>query len=227
LVWPGDEYSTFEAFKLQVIAGQQIGLSGISWWNTDIGGFSTLKPKSPTFRDLLVRWFQYGTFSPVMRLHGDRCPEYTPKKKDGTELFFAAQPNEIWSFGKRIEKIMIKYIEIRKALLPYTKQLFKEAHEQGDPLIRTLFYEFPEDEKCQDVCDEYFYGGDMLVAPIFKRFARKREVYLPKGAKWQSAINGKMYEGGQTVTVKAKLDQIPVFLRDGRQYESVCRIGKK
>ncbi|MGN0562626.1 MAG: TIM-barrel domain-containing protein [Candidatus Fimenecus sp.] len=227
LVWPGDEYSTFESFKLQVIAGQQIGLSGISWWNTDIGGFSTLKPKSFTFRDLLVRWFQYGTFSPVMRLHGDRCPEYTPKKKDGTELFFAAQPNEIWSYGKRIEKIMIKYIEIRKAMLPYTKQLFKEAHEQGDPIIRTLFYEFPEDERCQDICDEYLYGGDMLVAPIFKRFARKRAVYLPKGAKWQSAIDGKMYEGGQTVTVKAKLDQIPVFARNGKHYELVCRIGKK
>lgn len=226
LVWSGDVESTFEAFNRQIVAGQQIGLTGISWWNTDIGGFSTPNPKSLTFRNLLIRWFQYGTFSPVMRLHGDRAKDIIPEKADGTKLLFSGQPNEIWSFGKRAEKIMMKYIKIRKTMLPYTKQLFLEAHEFGDPIIRTLFYEFPEDKKCQEVCDAYLYGGDMLIAPILKRFARKREVYLPKGAKWKSAINGKMYEGGQTVTVKAKLDQIPVFLRDGRQYEYVQKIGE-
>lgn len=113
------------------------------------------------------------------------------------------------SFGKRRERIMTKYIRIRNAMKPYTKQLFEQAHNFGDPIIRTLFYEFPNDETCWNISDEYMYGSDMLVAPITEQFSTKRKVYLPKGATWQSTINGKIYEGGETVKVSARLTKFP------------------
>lgn len=226
LVWSGDIDSKFDVLARQIVAGQQIGIAGIPWWNTDIGGFFTSNPQSPEFKNLLVRWFEYGAFCPVMRLHGDRAKDYIPEKADGTKLLFSGQPNEIWSYGKRVERILTKYIQIRNSMKPYTKQLFEQAHKYGDPIIRTLFYEFPDDENCWSISDEYMYGGDMLVAPITEQFSTKRTVYLPKGARWQSAINGKTYEGGQTVKVSARLDQIPVFLRNGNQYDLVKQIGE-
>lgn len=226
LVWSGDIDSKFDVLARQIVAGQQIGIAGIPWWNTDIGGFFTSNPQSPEFKNLLVRWFEYGAFCPVMRLHGDRAKDYIPEKADGTKLLFSGQPNEIWSYGKRVERILTKYIQIRNSMKPYTKQLFEQAHKYGDPIIRTLFYEFPDDENCWSISDEYMYGGDMLVAPITEQFSTKRTVYLPKGARWQSAINGETYEGGQTVKVNARLDQIPVFLRNGNQYDLVKQIGE-
>lgn len=226
LVWSGDVESNFDVLAKQIVAGQQIGIAGIPWWNTDIGGFFKSNSNSPEFEDLLIRWFEYGAFSPVMRLHGDRAEDYIPEKADGTKLLFSGQPNEIWSYGKRAERIMTKYIQIRNSIKPYTKQLFEQATNYGDPIIRTLFYEFPEDENCWNISDEYMYGEDMLVAPIVKQFSTKRKVYLPKGAKWQSAINGKMYNGGETVKISAKLDQIPVFLRNGKHYNLVKQIGE-
>ena len=226
LVWSGDIDSKFDVLARQIVAGQQIGIAGIPWWNTDIGGFFTSNPQSPEFKNLLVRWFEYGAFCPVMRLHGDRAKDYIPEKADGTKLLFSGQPNEIWSYGKRVERILTKYIQIRNSMKPYTKQLFEQAHKYGDPIIRTLFYEFPDDENCWSISDEYMYGGDMLVAPITEQFSTKRTVYLPKGARWQSAINGKTFVGGQTVKVSARLDQIPVFLRNGNQYDLVKQIGE-
>lgn len=226
LVWSGDIDSKFDVLARQIVAGQQIGIAGIPWWNTDIGGFFTSNPQSPEFKNLLVRWFEYGAFCPVMRLHGDRANDYIPEKADGTKLLFSGQPNEIWSYGKRVERILTKYIQIRNTMKPYTKQLFEQAHKYGDPIIRTLFYEFPDDENCWSISDEYMYGGDMLVAPITEQFSTKRTVYLPNGARWQSAINGETYEGGQTVKVNASLDQIPVFLRNGNQYDLVKQIGE-
>ena len=226
LVWSGDIDSKFDVLARQIVAGQQIGIAGIPWWNTDIGGFFTSNPQSPEFKNLLVRWFEYGAFCPVMRLHGDRAKDYIPEKADGTKLLFSGQPNEIWSYGKRVERILTKYIQIRNSIKPYTKQLFEQAHKYGDPIIRTLFYEFPDDENCWSISDEYMYGDDMLVAPITEQFSTKRTVYLPKGARWQSAINGETYEGGQTVKVNARLDQIPVFLRNGNQYDLVKQIGE-
>ena len=226
LVWSGDIDSKFDVLARQIVAGQQIGIAGIPWWNTDIGGFFTSNPQSPEFKNLLIRWFEYGAFCPVMRLHGDRAKDYIPEKADGTKLLFSGQPNEIWSYGKRVERILTKYIQIRNLMKPYTKQLFDQAHKYGDPIIRTLFYEFPDDENCWSISDEYMYGGDMLVAPITEQFSTKRTVYLPKGARWQSAINGKIYEGGQTVKVNARLEQIPVFLRNGNQYDLVKQISE-
>ena len=112
---------------------------------------------------------------------------------------------------------MKKFILIREKMRGYTRELMKEAHENGSPVIRALFYEFPQDKACWDITDEYLYGADILVAPVCHEGAKGREVYLPEGAQWISARDGKSYAGGQTLYFDAPIDMLPVFLRDGRQ----------
>jgi alpha-D-xyloside xylohydrolase len=219
LVWSGDVFSRFSWLANQIPAGINIGLAGISWWNTDIGGFQGGFVHSPKFKNLLIRWFEFGAFSPVMRLHGNRMMIYMPKRKDGTKVLFSGQPNEIWSYGEKRYEIMKKYIFLREKMKPYLKKIYKEASVEGDPLIRGLFYEFPQDQKAYQIKDEYMFGPSLLIAPVLKAFARGRKVYLPQGGEWYSTLDKKTYQGGQTIHVKANLDQIPVFCLNGEQKE--------
>ncbi len=217
LVWSGDIHSTYQDFRNQICAGINMGISGIPWWTTDIGGFHGGNPKTDEFRDLLVRWFQFGAFCPVMRLHGDRSTETWEERrvfrKNGEEALFTGGDNEIWSYGEENFEILKKYINIREILRDYTRNLMKESHEKGTPVIRSMFFEFPEDKECWDLKDQYFYGSDILVAPITEEFATKRQVYLPQGV-WVNAHDEKEYVGGQFITVDAPIDVIPVFLRN-------------
>ena len=217
LVWSGDIMSTYEDFRKQICAGLHMGISGIPWWTTDIGGFHNGNIEDPRFRQLLVRWFQFGTFCPVMRIHGSRNPHEQIINKAGEEREWTGAPNEIWSFGDDIYPILVKFIGIREKMRDYTRELMKEAHEKGTPVIRTMFYEFPQDSECWDIKDAYMYGPDILVAPICYENAVERKVYLPTGASWICAGTGKTYEGGHWVKVEAPLQTLPVFLRDGRQ----------
>jgi alpha-D-xyloside xylohydrolase len=196
-----------------------MGLCGIPWWTTDIGGFHGGYPEDEGFRQLLIRWFQYGTFSPVMRLHGDRQPDTKLYKKDGSSALFTGRDNEVWSFGEEVYGILEKYMKLRETMRPYTRDLMRQAHEKGTPVIRTMFYEFPEDEPCWTLKDQYMFGGDLLVAPIVHENMTSRDVYLPAGSEWTSLWSGEAFKGGQAVHVDAPLDTIPVFLRDGRHEE--------
>lgn len=214
LVWSGDIPSTFEALKTQIICGLQMAMSGIPWWTTDIGGFQDGDIRDPEFKELLIRWFQYGTFCPVMRLHGNRIPDKRPLSKTGGGRFGSGAENEIWSYGKENFKIMKKYIEIREKMRSYTRRLMKESSETGAPIIRPLFYHFPDDAQSWKINDEYMYGDKVLVAPVTEYLQRKRNVYLPDGAQWLEPETGKKYHGGQTITVNAPLDVIPVFVRE-------------
>ena len=107
---------------------------------------------------------------------------------------------------------MRKYYGIRVAMHEYIKSLYQEAHENGSPLIRTMFYEFPEDEKCWDLQDQYMFGAEYLVAPVLSLNQFERDVYLPEGT-WENLNTHEHFEGKQTIRVKAPLDEIPVFLR--------------
>lgn len=214
LVWSGDIPSTFDALKTQIICGLQMAMSGIPWWTTDIGGFHDGNIHDPKFKELLIRWFQYGTFCPVMRLHGNRFPARGSIIKSGGGRLGSGAPNEIWSYGKENFKIMKKYIEIREKMRPYTRRLMKEASETGAPIMRPLFYHFPNDSEAWNVKDEYMYGDKILVAPVTEYLQRERDVYLPHGAQWLEPETGKKYSGGQTITVNAPLDVIPVFVRE-------------
>ena len=217
LVWSGDIASTYEDFRKQICAGLHMGLAGIPWWTTDIGGFHFGDIRDEGFKKLLVRWFEYGTFCPVMRLHGNRQPIEPIIDAKGEERMATGADNEIWSYGEENYEILKKYIGIREKMRDYTRSLMAETHEKGTPVMRTLFYEFPQDAKAWDVTDEYLFGSDILVAPVCHEGAYKREVYLPEGAKWTLASTGEVFEGGQTVTVDAPIDIIPLFLKDGAQ----------
>ena len=210
LVWSGDIMSHWDDFRRQVCAGLSMGIAGIPWWTTDIGGFHSGRPADPEFRELLVRWFQWGCYCPVMRLHGDRQPGGPIYRKDGREHLFSGTDNEVWSFGDEAYPILVKYLNRREELRDYVRGLMKIAHEEGTPLLRAMFYEFPEDGECADLKDQYMFGDKYLVAPVLEAGARSRSVYLPAG-EWKNVESGEVLPGGQRVDVAAPLEIIPVF----------------
>ena len=213
LVWSGDIASSFESMRNQLAAGLNMGLAGIPWWTTDIGGFHGGNPDDPKFRELFARWFAWGTFCPVMRLHGDREPRQPQYGTTGGATCCSGAANEVWSYGEEVYEICKKYMEYREQMRPYTRKLMEEAHEKGTPVMRTLFYMYPRDCVCWDVEDEYMYGPDVLVAPVLYAGQAKRSVYLPKGDDWVESFTGKEYAGGQTIEVDTPLAVIPVFVR--------------
>jgi len=209
LVWSGDIDSTFEDLRRQIPAGLNIGLSGIPWWTTDIGGFKNGDINSPSFRELIVRWFQFGVFCPVFRLHGIR----QPGTMVGSEQTGAA--NEVWSFGAAEYEIIRRLMFLRERLRPYVMEHMKVAHETGLPPMRPLFLNFPADPACWEIQDQFLLGDDILVAPVVTEGAREREVYLPAGAEWRDDWTGDPAAGGRWVTAAAPLERIPVYLREG------------
>lgn len=223
LVWSGDIASSFESMRSQLAAGLNMGLAGIPWWTTDIGGFHGGDPGDPAFRELFARWFAWGAFCPVMRLHGDREPRQPQQGTTGGASCLSGAPNEVWSYGEEVYQICKKYLELRERLRPYTRRLMAEAHEKGTPVMRTLFYAYPEDRTCWEIEDEYLFGPDLLVAPVLWAGQRERKAYLPRGESWTEYATGKTYPGGQAVMAEAPLDTIPVFVRAGGQAGDVLK----
>ncbi|MDO4275913.1 MAG: glycoside hydrolase family 31 protein [Eubacteriales bacterium] len=214
LVWSGDIASSFESMRNQLAAGLNMGIAGIPWWTTDIGGFHGGDPRDPEFRELFVRWFQWGTFCPVMRLHGDREPRQPQQGTTGGATCCSGAENEVWSYGSEVYEICKKYLEIREKMREYTRGLMQEAHDKGTPVMRTLFYEFPRDAAAWEIEDEYCYGSQVLVAPILEKGAKSRKVYLPGAdVTWTEAESGIQYTGGQWIEVDIKLESMPVFLK--------------
>lgn len=214
LVWSGDIGSTFEVLRIQVKAGLNMAIAGIPWWTTDIGGFHGGNPEDPSFRECLIRWFQYGAFCPVFRLHGDRQPLGKPLGTSGGGILPSGAANEVWSFGDEAYEILKTYMEIRERLRPYIREIMREAHEVGTPPMRPLFYDFPQDTSAWEIEDQYMFGPNLLVAPILEEGARCRTVYLPYGETWVDPYTGTRHEGGQTLSVDAPLAVIPIFIKD-------------
>lgn len=221
LTWSGDIYSSFRAMREQLQAGLSMGMAGIPWWTSDIGGFLGGNITDPHFKELLVRWFAWGAFCPVFRMHGERSPWYEREQEfiNGVRQLTSGQDNEVWSFGEDNYEILKKYLFIRERLRPYIRDCMKAASESGAPVMRPLFYDFPEDKDSWEIEDAYMFGSDLLVAPVMEEGVTERSVYLPKGAAWKDAYTKKTYEGGQRVTVPAPIDIIPVFMRDGKEFE--------
>lgn len=213
LVWSGDIASSFESMRNQLAAGLNMGLAGIPWWTTDIGGFHGGDIRDPAFRELFVRWFQWGTFCPVTRLHGDREPHLPKLKPDNPQEFESGAENEVWSYGEEVYQICVKYLNLRETLRPYIREQMLKTHETGEPIMRPLFYDFPQDEEAWRVSDQYMFGPEYLVAPIMEAGQRAHRVYLPAGSKWSTLDGGNQAEGGQWVEVDAPLDVMPVFTR--------------
>lgn len=207
-VWSGDIYSNFATLEEQIKTGLNMAMSGIPWWTTDIGGFFGGKVKDPEFRELIVRWFQWGVFCPVFRLHGFR---------DSDDVKNAGE-NEVWSFGEEAYEIIKALLFMREALRPYVKAQMELAHETGVPPMRPLFFDFPEDEKSYTISDELLFGPDILVAPIYKYKQRSREVYLPEGADWYDVVTGEKKSGGTIVNCEALLGRIPIFTKNKKKF---------
>ena len=220
LVWSGDIDSSFRALRNQLAAGLNMGLAGIPWWTTDIGGFHGGNIHDEAFKEVLVRWFAYGTFLPVMRLHGFREPFKPALGPTGGGKQISGAENEIWSYGEEVYEICKKYIFLRERMRDYVRSLMLAAHEKGTPVIRPLFYDFPGDEKAWEIGDEYMFGPDVLVAPVLYEKVREREVWLPEG-RWTNINDGKVYEGGASILAPAPYEAIPVFARTGSAVESM------
>ncbi len=213
IVWSGDIESTFEALAEQIPAGLNMGVAGIGWWNTDIGGFKSGDPSTPYFRELIVRWFQFAVFSPIFRLHGIR----EPGRLVGSSQTGA--PNEVWSFGEEAYDLIREQLALRERLRPYVMEQMATAAASGLPPMRALFLEFPAEAAAWEVSDQYMFGPDVLVAPITSYGARERNVYLPEGASWLDAWTGEPVARNGWVTAAAPLERIPVYLRAGGALE--------
>ena len=215
LVWSGDIHSSFEAMRNQLSAGLNMGLAGIPWWTTDIGGFHGGDVGDPAFHELMIRWFQWAVFTPVLRMHGHRDPVTPPSEpfRDGVAQCDTGAGNELWSFGETVFAVLRRYAALRERLRPYVAELMRMAHERGDPLMRPMFYDYPADRRCWTVDDQYMFGPDLLVAPVTEAGVAERSVYLPEGV-WRDAWTGERIEGGGDVTCHAPVERIPVFVRD-------------
>ncbi len=213
VLWSGDIRSDFETLRLQIKAGLNVSFSGMPWWTTDIGGFHGGNIESEYFRELIVRWFQFGVFCPIFRLHGNRLPRETE------DFTLTGAPNEVWSFGEKAYGIIRNIMMLREKIKPYIMEQMKLASEEGIPVMRPLFYDYWQDEESYKIEDAYLFGPDILVAPIYNEGETSREVYLPKGESWKDAKDGKVYEGGVYITYEAPLNVIPIFLREGSKIQ--------
>lgn len=214
VIWSGDVPSTFDSMKKQLTAGLHMAMCGIVLWTTDIGGFYGGDASDEEFRELMIRWFQFGVFCPILRMHGYRKP-YVEKGSmdDMSGECNSGGPNELWSFGEKAYGIMKKYLDLREKMIPYIKEQLKIAKKNGTPLMRPLVYDFPKEKNVIDISDEYLFGESMLVAPVMEYKARKRKVYLPSGYIWENAETGEDLNGGAWYEIDAPLEYMPVFYK--------------
>ena len=210
-LWSGDINATFESLAGQVRAGLNVALSGIPWWTTDIGGFHGGDPTSPEYRELMVRWFQYGAWCPLFRLHGNRAPQQPLGHK------MTGGPNEVWSYGDEAYEILAGVVRQRERAKPYILEQMATASSTGVPPMRPIWFDFPDDNAAWAVDDEFCFGPSVLVAPVTELGARSRKVYVPAGADWTDPWTEEVIAGGTWLEAAAPLERIPLYLRDGAQ----------
>lgn len=212
ILWNGDIPSAFEALRDSVISGLSMGMCGIPWWNSDIGGFSDGATESAYFRELILRWFQFGLFCPVMRLHGVRRWQSYYKPKHPDIICPSGGDNELWSFGEGNYPVLKEILLLRERLKPYIAGLAEEAARNGTPIMRPMFLEFPEDETCYTLDDQYMFGPDILFAPIYTCGQTERSVYLPAG-QWVRTSDKSLHQGNQTISCTAPKDEFIAFVK--------------
>lgn len=217
IFWSSDIDPSWEALRRQIPTGLNMSASGIAYWGNDIGGWQPLPQSSAAthpplidpsgardvvgrdndYPELFTRWFEYGTFLPTLRIHGER------------------KHTEIWAYGKQAEAILARYDRLRYQLIPYIYSLARHTFDSGAPFMRALWMDFPHDPKVANLGDEYMFGPDFLVAPVTNQGQTHKRVYLPAGADWYDYWTNVRVSGGRTITVDAPIDRIPVFVRAG------------
>jgi len=196
--WSGDINSDWLSFRRQVPAGLNFALSGIPYWTTDIGGFVFGNTRDPAFRELFIRWFEYGTFNPILRVHGTRNPD----------------ENELWSYGPDAQTILVNFDRLRYRMLPYIYSLAWKTTSEAYTPMRPLVMDFRADQRAQNTGDQFMFGPAFLVNPVTDPAATTRQVYLPD-AKWYDFWTGATVAGGHTINAVAPLERIPLYVRAG------------
>ena len=192
-LWPGDNVSDWTQLRATIPMLAGMGLSGLPFVGSDIGGFA----EAPS-AELYTRWLQTGVFYPFMRTH----------------TAFGTPDQEPWSYGPAHEAINRRAIELRYELLPHIYNVMHEASTTGMPALRPLVLEHPDDPRTYGLDDQFFFGGDLLIAPVLREAASVREVYLPKG-EWYDFWTGRPVAGGTSITVPVTLSSLPIFARAG------------
>jgi len=198
--WSGDIGGTWDVFRNQIVAGLNFTITGLPYWTTDIGGFFRPGISQYTdmkYQELLTRWYQWGTFNPIFRMHGYQ-----------TET-------EPWKYGQTVEDNMRKMLNLRYRLLPYIYSEAWQVTKNGSTMMRAMVMDFNGDTDAVKQPYEYMFGKAFLVAPITDAGATQRDVYLPKSADWFDFWTGKRIKGGQTIKAEAPLDKIPLFIKAG------------
>jgi alpha-D-xyloside xylohydrolase len=196
--WSGDINSDFLTFARQIPAGLNFALSGLPYWTTDIGGFVTGDPDDPAYRELFVRWFQFGTFSPILRVHGTRKTDQ----------------NELWSYGPDAQKILTNFDRLRYRLLPYIYSLAWKTTSESYTPMRPLVMDFRTDVRAQNTADQFMFGPAFLINPVTEPAATARNLYLPQ-SKWYDFWTGSGITGGRTIIADAPLERLPLYVRAG------------
>jgi alpha-glucosidase/alpha-D-xyloside xylohydrolase len=214
-LWSGDVQSRWETLRTHIPVAVNTGLSGIPYWGTDIGGFV---PTEEFTGELYVRWFQFGAFNPLFRSHGRNWKLRLPWGWTlGTAGFpevkdYNPDPKEL--NNPAIEPICKKYLELRCRMMPYLYSAVKETCETGLPIIRSLWFHYPDDPLAVARGDEYLWGRDILVAPVVEKGAASRTLYLPRGV-WYDFWNGEAQSGGREVSRAVDLETMPLYVRAG------------
>lgn len=222
-LWSGDTASRWNNLYDQISAGVSISMSGIPNWTHDIGGYAQetrfqlgevgsaqenrntgIKEGKPEdlkeWRELNLRWFQFGAFSPLFRSHGEVVKR---------------EIHEISPAGSPMRDSMVWYDKLRYRLMPYIYSAAAETHYNSGSIMRGLVMDFPHDDAVKNIKDQYLFGRDMLVAPVYVYGARERSVYMPKGADWYDFYTGELHKGGSTATIKAPETRMPVLVKAG------------
>lgn len=221
ILWSGDISASWETLRKQIVAGLQFCICGLPYWTLDIGAFFVKRgipwfwdggydagAEDAGYRELYVRWFQYGAFLPVFRSHGTDCPR---------------EPWQFGSCGDPFYEALCAAIRLRYRLLPYIYSTAGAVWKEDAMMMQPLFFEFPADTKAADVSDEFMLGPSLLVCPVTKPMrdpqtgapGNTRTVYLPAGSGWYDLKNGHRYEGGQYIQVSVQIDSIPVYVKEG------------
>jgi len=205
--WSGDITGDWLTLRRQISAGLSFGMSGLPYWTTDIGGFFRPKDQytSNAYHELLIRWFQYGAFCPVFRVHG-----YVSNA-------------ELWNYGPEVEKVLTQYDELRYRLLPYIYSAAWGVTKNGETLMRALPLEFSFDAGSRNVADQFMFGPSLLINPVTTEGAKQRSLYLPSGSDWVDFWTGKRIGGGGTITADAPLETMPIYAKAG----SIVALGQR
>jgi len=196
--WSGDINSDWFSFRRQIPAGLNFAVSGIPYWTTDVGGFVFGSPRDPAFRELFIRWFQYATFNPILRVHGTRNPD----------------ENELWSYGPDAQNILVNFDRLRYRMLPYSYSLAWKTTSESYTPMRPLVMDFRTDMRAANVGDQFMYGPAFLVNPVSEPASTTRPVYLPQG-KWYDFWTGTSLAGGRMINAITPLERLPLYVRAG------------